>query len=48
MFTDKLFKQTGFIPKPVPLRYIKPPTVVAAQPNKSTDANGGMLRNPTV
>jgi hypothetical protein len=48
MFTDKLFKQTGFIPKPASLRYTKPPIVVPAQPNKSTDANGGMLYTPQV
>jgi hypothetical protein len=48
MFTDSLFKTYSFIPKPEPLRYIKPPVVVPAEPNPSTDAKGGMLRSPTV
>ena len=48
MFTDKTFKTYSFIPKPKPLRYIKPPVVTPAEPNPSTNANHGMLRNPTV
>jgi hypothetical protein len=48
MFTDKTFKTYSFIPKPEPLRYIKPPVVIPAEPNPSTDAKGGMLRAPTV
>jgi len=48
MFTDKLFKTYGFIPKPEELRYIKPPVITPAQPNPSTDAKGGMLRAPTI
>ena len=48
MFTDKTFKTYSFIPKPEPLRYIKPPVVIPAEPNPSTDAKGGMLRSPTV
>ena len=46
MFTKKLFKTHGFIPKPKPLRYIKPPVIIAAEPSKKTDANGGMIRAP--
>jgi hypothetical protein len=48
MFTDKTFKTYSFIPKPEPLRYIKPPIVIPAEPNPSTDAKGGMLRAPTI
>lgn len=48
MFTDKTFKTYSFIPKPEPLRYIKPPVVVPAEPNPSTDAKQGMLRAPTI
>ena len=48
MFTDKTFKTYSFIPKPEPLRYIKPPVVIPAEPNPSTDAKGGMLRSPTI
>jgi hypothetical protein len=48
MFTDKTFKTYSFIPKPEPLRYVKPPVVIPAEPNPSTDAKGGMLRAPTV
>ena len=48
LFTDKLFKTYGFIPKPEELRYIKPPVVTPAKPNPSTDAKGGILRAPTI
>jgi hypothetical protein len=48
MFTDKLFKTYSFIPKPEPLRYIKPPVVIPAEPNPSTNANQGLLRAPTI
>jgi len=48
LFGDSLFKTYGFIPKPEPLRYIKPPVVTPAQPNPSTDAKKGMLRAPTI
>lgn len=48
LFTDKLFKTYGFVPKPEELRYIKPPVVTPAQPNPSTDAKGGMLRAPMI
>ena len=48
MFKDDKFKTDSFIPKPEPLRYIKPPVVTPAEPNPSTDAKGGMLRSPTV
>jgi hypothetical protein len=48
MFTDKTFKTYSFIPKPEPLRYIKPPVVIPAEPNPSTDAKHGMLRSPTI
>lgn len=48
MFTDKLFKTYSYIPKPEPLRYIKPPIVVPAEPNPNTNANQGKLRAPTV
>ena len=42
------FKTYSFIPKPEPLRYIKPPIVIPAEPNPSTNANHGMLRAPTI
>jgi len=48
MFTDTTFKKYSFIPKPKPLRYIKPPVVTPAEPNPSTNANQGMLREPVV
>lgn len=46
MFTDPLFKTYSFIPKPEPLRYIKPPVIVPGVPNPSTNSNQGMLRAP--
>jgi hypothetical protein len=48
MFTDKTFKTYSYIPKPEPLRYIKPPIVIPGEPNPSTDAKQGMLRSPTI
>ena len=48
MFKDDTFKTYSFIPKPEPLRYIKPPVVIPAEPNPSTNANQGLLRAPTV
>jgi hypothetical protein len=48
MFEDNLFKRYSFIPKPKPLRFTKPPTVVPSEPNPSMDANKGFLRSPTV
>ena len=48
MYTDKTFKTYSFIPKPESLRYIKPPVVIPAEPNPSTDAKQGLLRAPTV
>ena len=48
MFADNTFKTYSFIPKPEPLRYIKPPVVIPAEPNPSTDAKQGLLRAPTV
>ena len=48
LFTDKLFKTYGFIPKPQELRYIKPPVVTPAVPNPSTDAKQGKLRAPQI
>jgi len=48
MLTDKTFKKYSFIPKPKALRYIKPPVVTPAEPNPSTNANGGMLREPSL
>ena len=48
MFQDNTFKTYSYIPKPEPLRYIKPPIVVPAEPNPSTDAKQGLLRSPTI
>ena len=48
LFKDNTFKTYSFIPKPEPLRYIKPPVVVPAEPNPSTDAKQGLLRAPTI
>jgi hypothetical protein len=48
MFSDKLFKTHSYIPKPEPLRYIKPPIVIPAEPNPSMDAKKGILRAPTI
>jgi hypothetical protein len=48
MFEKPLFSLYSFLPKPLNLRYIKPPTVVPGAPSKSMDAKGGMLREPVV
>lgn len=48
LFKDNTFKTYSYIPKPEPLRYIKPPVVVPAEPNPSTDAKQGLLRAPTI
>lgn len=48
MFTEGTFKKYSYQPKPVSLRYIKPPIVVPAEPNPSTNANQGKLRMPTI
>lgn len=48
MFTDTTFKTYSFMPKPEPLRYIKPPVVIPSEPNPSTDAHQGLLRAPTI
>jgi hypothetical protein len=48
MFTNNTFKTYSFIPKPEPLRYVKPPIVIPAEPNPSTDAKMGLLRSPTI
>lgn len=48
MFTEGTFQKYSYLPKPESLRYIKPPTVVPATPNPSTDANQGKLRVPTI
>ena len=48
MFTDTTFKTYSYMPKPEPLRYIKPPVVIPAEPNPSTNANQGILRAPTI
>lgn len=48
MFTDTTFKTYSYMPKPEPLRYIKPPVVIPAEPNPSTNANQGLLRAPTM
>lgn len=48
MFTDTTFKTYSYIPKSEPLRYIKPPVVIPAEPNPSTNANQGLLRAPTM
>lgn len=46
LFQDATFKKHAFVPKPVELRYVKPPTVTPAEPNPSMNANGGKLRAP--
>jgi hypothetical protein len=46
LFTDSTFKKHGFVPKPVELRYTKPPTLVGGKANPTMDANGGMLTGP--
>ena len=48
MYMDNTFKTYSFMPKPESLRYIKPPVVIPAEPNPSTNANHGMLRSPTI
>ena len=48
MFHDNTFKTYSFIPKTEPLRYIKPPIVIPAEPNPSMDAKHGILRAPTI
>jgi hypothetical protein len=47
MYSEDKFKKYSFIPKPIELRYEKPPIVIPAVPSKKLDANGGMLRTPT-
>lgn len=48
LFKDPLFKTHSFMPKPQPIRYVKPPVVVPAEPNPSTNANRGSLRMPSI
>jgi hypothetical protein len=48
LFTDSTFKKHGFVPKPVELRYTKPPTLVGGRANPTMDANGGGLRATTL
>lgn len=48
MFSDNTFATYSFMPKPKNLRFIKPPTAVPAQASPATNANGGMLRTPTL
>jgi hypothetical protein len=48
MFTEGTFKKYSYQPKPTALRYIKPPIVIPAEPNPSTNANQGKLRAPTI
>ena len=48
LFSDSLFKTHGWLPKPLALRYIKPPVVTPARPSPTTDAKGGNLRAPSV
>lgn len=48
MFTENTFQTYSFIPKPVPLQYVKPPIAVPAQPSPQTNANGGSLRQPVI
>ena len=48
MFTDNTFKTYSFIPKPLRLRYEKPPVVTPAEPSPLTDHKQGKLRAPTV
>lgn len=42
------FTNYSFIPKPRPLRFIRPPVVIPAEPSPATNANQGKLRQPTV
>jgi len=48
LFKDPLFKTYSFMPKPEAIRYKKPPVVIPADPNPSTNANQGKLRMPSV
>lgn len=48
MFTQNMFRNFSFIPKPEELRQRKAPVVVAEQPSPEMDANGGKLRAPTI
>jgi len=48
MFTDKTFKTYCFIPKPLALRYIKPPIVTPGEANPSMNARQGKLLAPTI
>ncbi len=48
MFTDGTFKKYGFMPKPVPIRYIKPPVITPGEPNPNTDSRQGKLLSPVV
>lgn len=48
LFTDSTFKKHGFVPKPVELRYTKPPSLIGGKANPTMDANGGGLRATTL
>lgn len=48
MFDNATFGTYSFIPKPKNLRYRKPPIAVPAQQTPAANANGGLLRSPTV
>jgi hypothetical protein len=48
LFKENTFKKYGFMPKPLPLRYIKPPVVTPGEPNPNTDARQGKLEAPSV
>ena len=48
VFKKGYFNNFSYIPKPKPLRYIKPPIVIPGEPNPTTDAKHGNLRSPTV
>lgn len=48
LFTDSTFKRHGFVPKPVELRYTKPPALIGGKANPTMNSNGGTLEGPKI
>ena len=48
LFKDDWFGTYSFKPKKDGQRYVLPPTFIPGEPSKKLDANGGMLRSPTL
>jgi hypothetical protein len=48
IFEKPLFSLYSFLPKPLDLRYIKPPMAVPGEPSDKMNSNGGMIRASVV